>query len=66
LHIIGRVGVSNAADVDLAVSVAKDALPAWSTLTMKARAAIVSECCQDEMRPFQFSSSLVCWTLRCR
>jgi hypothetical protein len=62
LHVIGRVGVSNAADVDFAVSVAKAALPAWSTLTMKARAALVSQCCQEDMRPFLFTSS-VCLTL---
>lgn len=39
---IGKVGVSNAKDVDAAVAAAKAAFPAWSGTTIKARAAIVS------------------------
>ena len=42
LATIGKVGISNAKDVDLAVSTAKAAFPAWSSLTIKARAAMVS------------------------
>jgi acyl-CoA reductase-like NAD-dependent aldehyde dehydrogenase len=42
LATIGKVGVSNAKDVDLAVSTAQAAFPAWSSLTVKARAAMVS------------------------
>ena len=39
--VIGRVAVSNAADVAQAVDAAAAALPAWSNLTIKARAAIM-------------------------
>lgn len=42
LATIGKVGISNTKDVDLAVSTAKAAFPAWSSLTIKARAAMVS------------------------
>jgi acyl-CoA reductase-like NAD-dependent aldehyde dehydrogenase len=41
LHIVGKVGISNAADVNNAVSAAEAALPSWSNKTIKARAAIV-------------------------
>mmetsp|Transcript_116753 Transcript_116753/g.302580 ORF Transcript_116753/g.302580 Transcript_116753/m.302580 type:complete len:503 (+) Transcript_116753:86-1594(+) len=39
--IIARVEMGTVADVDAAVKVAKEALPAWSGLTMKARATIM-------------------------
>ncbi|OQR96427.1 methylmalonate semialdehyde dehydrogenase, acylating [Thraustotheca clavata] len=39
--IIGNVALSTAADVDVAVQNAKKAFPAWSSLTVKARAAIM-------------------------
>ena len=38
---IGQVGVSSAKDVDDAVKAAEAAFPAWSKLTVKARAAIM-------------------------
>jgi malonate-semialdehyde dehydrogenase (acetylating)/methylmalonate-semialdehyde dehydrogenase len=38
---IGMVALSTAVDVDQAVAAAKQALPAWSSLTIKARAAIM-------------------------
>jgi acyl-CoA reductase-like NAD-dependent aldehyde dehydrogenase len=41
-HVIAKVGVSNKADVDSAIAAAEAALPAWSGLTVKARAAMVS------------------------
>jgi hypothetical protein len=41
-HVIGKVGVSNKGDVDTAVAAAEAAFPAWSGLTVKARAAMVS------------------------
>ena len=41
-HPIGEVGVSVGTDVDEAVAVAKEAFSSWSSLTMKARAALVS------------------------
>jgi acyl-CoA reductase-like NAD-dependent aldehyde dehydrogenase len=40
-HTIGKVGISNAADVNDAVSAAEAAFPAWSKRTIKARASIV-------------------------
>ena len=43
LHTIGKVGLSTAKDVNEAVSAANAAFPAWSSRTMKARAAIVSD-----------------------
>jgi acyl-CoA reductase-like NAD-dependent aldehyde dehydrogenase len=43
LETIGKVYISTAKDVDLAVSTAKAAFPAWSSLTIKARAAMVSK-----------------------
>lgn len=39
--VIARCGVSAVKDVELAVEAAKKALPAWSQMTMKARAAIM-------------------------
>ena len=39
--VIGKVGVSNAADVAQAVDAASDAFQSWSKLTMKARATIM-------------------------
>ena len=42
-HSIGEVGISVGRDVDDAVATAKAAFSSWSSLTMKARAAIVSE-----------------------
>ena len=39
---IGSVGVSSASDVETAVAAAEAAFPAWSSLTIKARATIVS------------------------
>ena len=39
--VIGHVAVSQAGDVDQAVEAASNALPAWSGMTMKARAAIM-------------------------
>lgn len=39
---IGSVGVSSASDVETAVAAAEAAFPTWSALTIKARAAIVS------------------------
>jgi len=39
--VIGKVGLSAQADVDEAVKCAKAAFPAWSSLTVKARAAIM-------------------------
>ncbi|KAJ0398083.1 hypothetical protein P43SY_001173 [Pythium insidiosum] len=39
--VIGRCALSNAADVAHAVARAKAALPAWSALTVKARAAVM-------------------------
>jgi hypothetical protein len=47
MQTIGRVGVSNSVDVDEAVAMAKAAFPAWSRLTIKARAAIVSTSTQQ-------------------
>ena len=41
-HVIGKCGVSNKDDVDTAVAAAEAAFPAWSAMTIKARAAIVS------------------------
>ena len=38
---IGTVALSTAADVDAAVTAARAALPAWSSLTIKARAQIM-------------------------
>ena len=40
-HEIAQVAVSNSSDVDTAVAAAKGAFPKWSSLTMKARAAIM-------------------------
>lgn len=40
-QVIARVGLSNQQDVQLAVEAAKKALPAWSKMTIKARAAIM-------------------------
>lgn len=40
-HTVGKVGISNTADVNEAVSAAEAALPSWSSKTIKARAAIV-------------------------
>ena len=42
LNVIGKVGVSSSKDVDDAVAAAAAAFPAWSSLTIKARATIVS------------------------
>eukprot|EP00934_Nitzschia_sp_Nitz4_P008979 Nitzschia sp. Nitz4//scaffold30_size153850//124668//126921//NITZ4_002793-RA/size153850-augustus-gene-0.75-mRNA-1//-1//CDS//3329547309//8969//frame0 len=39
--VVGQVAVSNASDVDKAVQAAQDAFPAWSAMTMKARASIM-------------------------
>ena len=39
---IGKVGLSATSDVNDAVAAAEKAFPAWSQMTMKARAAIVS------------------------
>jgi malonate-semialdehyde dehydrogenase (acetylating) / methylmalonate-semialdehyde dehydrogenase len=39
--VLGKVCVSNAADVEEAVAHAQRAFPAWSSLTVKARAAIM-------------------------
>lgn len=38
---VGKVCISNAADVDMAVACAREAFPGWSGLTMKARASIM-------------------------
>jgi len=38
---VGKVCISNAADVDMAVACAQEAFPGWSGLTMKARASIM-------------------------
>jgi malonate-semialdehyde dehydrogenase (acetylating)/methylmalonate-semialdehyde dehydrogenase len=38
---IGKVALSTASDVETAVAAAEEALPAWSNLTIKARAAIM-------------------------
>ena len=43
LRTIGKVGVSSSKDVDEAVAAAKAAFPAWSGMTVKARAALVSQ-----------------------
>ncbi|CAB9520748.1 Malonate-semialdehyde dehydrogenase (Partial), partial [Seminavis robusta] len=39
--VIAKCGISTAKDVDIAVEAAKKALPAWSKMTIKARAAIM-------------------------
>ena len=39
--VIGQVAVSAASDVDQAVTAASQALPSWSSMTIKARAAIM-------------------------
>lgn len=39
--VIGKVGISDASDVDRAVQAAAAAFPAWSSMTIKARAAIM-------------------------
>lgn len=44
-HTIGKVGISNTKDVADAVDTAAAAFPAWSSKTIKARAAIVSPFC---------------------
>ena len=38
---VGKVAVSESADVDLAIEAANAAFDGWSTLTMKARASIM-------------------------
>lgn len=38
---VGTVGVSSTKDVDIAVAAADAAFPAWSKMTIKARAAIM-------------------------
>jgi hypothetical protein len=43
LHTVGKVGVSKSDDVMAAVAAAEAAFPAWSRLTIKARASIVSD-----------------------
>lgn len=49
---IGKVGVSCVADVESGVAAAESAFPAWSKLTIKARAAIVSFKKNDKMSFF--------------
>jgi acyl-CoA reductase-like NAD-dependent aldehyde dehydrogenase len=41
-HTVGKVGLSGAKDVNDAVAAAEGALPAWSSRTIKSRAALVS------------------------
>jgi acyl-CoA reductase-like NAD-dependent aldehyde dehydrogenase len=43
LHTVGKVGISKSDDVMAAVTAAEAAFPAWSRLTIKARASIVSK-----------------------
>jgi acyl-CoA reductase-like NAD-dependent aldehyde dehydrogenase len=43
LHTVGKVGISKSDDVMAAVAAAEAAFPAWSRLTIKARASIVSK-----------------------
>lgn len=40
-HTVGKVGISNTADVNDAVAAAEAAFASWSSKTIKARAAIV-------------------------
>lgn len=40
-HIIGRVGISNEKDVEMAVAAAEGAFPAWSAMTIKHRAMVM-------------------------